>query len=224
VRPAAVAGFLLTAVATWTGRPPLSGWRLGMLVVAWLVGRLAMMFPLRGGPALSALADLVFPVLLLAIGGAIDFGYMYVRQSSLQAAADAAALASAKELQLANADEDAIKEIAKATVIGNLKDIGKGVTVDAQVSFDARTVTVNASQRPGLYILGGMAGIEEFDISAHATARVAGDMPICMLVLDDDTLGYVPEEAAETLGERLAGRQRAHLLLRGLTVHATLLA
>jgi len=157
-----------------------------------MIGRLAQwtkkLAGATGGGAMITFA-VALPVLLLAIGGAVDFGYMYVRQSSLQAAADAAALASAKELQLANADEDEIKEIAKAAVLGNLKEIAKGVTVDTQVSFGNRSVTVNASQRPGLYFLGGMAGIEEFDIAAHATARVAGDMPICMLVLEPSIQG-----------------------------------
>ncbi len=39
--PAAIAGFALTAVATWTGRPPLSGRRLAWLPAIWLAGRLA---------------------------------------------------------------------------------------------------------------------------------------------------------------------------------------
>ncbi|MDH4023658.1 MAG: NnrS family protein, partial [Gammaproteobacteria bacterium] len=39
---AAMAGFLLTAVATWTGRPPVSGATLGTLVAAWIAGRVAM--------------------------------------------------------------------------------------------------------------------------------------------------------------------------------------
>ncbi len=38
----AVGGFLLTAVANWTGRAPIQGWWLGMLVVCWIVARLAI--------------------------------------------------------------------------------------------------------------------------------------------------------------------------------------
>ncbi|MDH3511271.1 MAG: NnrS family protein [Gammaproteobacteria bacterium] len=66
---AAIAGFVLTAVATWTDRPPLSGAPLGLLVAAWLTGRGAM---LLGGllPAwLVGLLDLVFPVLLFVLVG-----------------------------------------------------------------------------------------------------------------------------------------------------------
>jgi len=66
---AAVAGFVLTAVATWTSRPPVRGAMLGLLVLSWLIGRLAMLF---GGilPATVVLvADMLFPAglfLLLA--------------------------------------------------------------------------------------------------------------------------------------------------------------
>ncbi|CAG0941523.1 hypothetical protein GPROT2_01350 [Gammaproteobacteria bacterium] len=66
---AVVAGFLLTAVATWTGRPPLRGPLLMVLVASWLLGRFAAM--IGGGlpqPWLAA-ADLAFPVLLAVLAG-----------------------------------------------------------------------------------------------------------------------------------------------------------
>jgi len=66
---AAVGGFVLTAVATWTGRPPLQGSLLGILVITWLTGRLAM--SLSGLlPALAvAVLDLSFPALLTILAG-----------------------------------------------------------------------------------------------------------------------------------------------------------
>jgi len=64
---AAIAGFLLTAVATWTGRPPVAGPLLGTLVVAWLAGRVVMLLAARLPALPVALADLAFPVLLAAI-------------------------------------------------------------------------------------------------------------------------------------------------------------
>lgn len=39
---AAIAGFLLTASATWTGTPPVSGGRLAALALLWLAGRLVV--------------------------------------------------------------------------------------------------------------------------------------------------------------------------------------
>lgn len=37
---AAIGGFLLTAVSNWTGRPPVSGVPLGILIACWILGRL----------------------------------------------------------------------------------------------------------------------------------------------------------------------------------------
>lgn len=64
---AAVAGFSLTAVATWTGRPAVSGAVLGFLLLAWLMGRAAMLWPAALPPTLSALLDLVFPLFLALV-------------------------------------------------------------------------------------------------------------------------------------------------------------
>jgi uncharacterized protein involved in response to NO len=55
----AIAGFLLTAVANWTSRPPVAGWSLAVLVAAWGLGRVAFV-----SPALSALTDTLFWLLL----------------------------------------------------------------------------------------------------------------------------------------------------------------
>lgn len=65
---AAVAGFLLTAVPSWTGSPPLKGAPLGGLVALWLAGR-AVVAPWTGAPpALAAATDLAF---LPALGVAL---------------------------------------------------------------------------------------------------------------------------------------------------------
>lgn len=43
---AIIAGFLLTAVPNWTGRPGLKGWQLIGLVLVWLLARLAWLLPI----------------------------------------------------------------------------------------------------------------------------------------------------------------------------------
>lgn len=69
---AAVAGFLLTAVPNWTGTRPVQGWRLGLLVAAWLAGR-AVVWLSAALPAPLVLAvDAAFlPLLALMQGPAI---------------------------------------------------------------------------------------------------------------------------------------------------------
>lgn len=54
---AIIAGFLLTAVQTWTGRPGLSGMRLALLVGLWLLARLGWWF---GGAPVLLLASVAF--------------------------------------------------------------------------------------------------------------------------------------------------------------------
>ncbi len=61
---AAIAGFLLTAIPSWTGRPPISGRPLAALVMLWFAGRVTCLvsawFPL----GLAAVIDLSFPFVL----------------------------------------------------------------------------------------------------------------------------------------------------------------
>lgn len=54
---AIIAGFLLTAVQTWTGRPSLSGKPLAVLVAIWLLARLMWW---SGSPLLLLLSNLLF--------------------------------------------------------------------------------------------------------------------------------------------------------------------
>ena len=61
---AAVAGFSLTAVANWTGRPAVHGMPLALLVSSWLLGRLAMIAVGWLPAGLVFLLDMLFPILL----------------------------------------------------------------------------------------------------------------------------------------------------------------
>ncbi|TNE60153.1 MAG: NnrS family protein [Alphaproteobacteria bacterium] len=68
---AVMAGFLLTAVPNWTGRLPVTGRRLLVLVLAWVAGRLAVLFSAQIGASLTALVDLSFLAL---------FGFVMARE------------------------------------------------------------------------------------------------------------------------------------------------
>jgi uncharacterized protein involved in response to NO len=64
---ATIAGFILTAVATWTDRPALQGGLVGLLVLAWLAGRLAMGFAGAMQPIWVLCIDMLFPLLLVLL-------------------------------------------------------------------------------------------------------------------------------------------------------------
>jgi uncharacterized protein involved in response to NO len=64
---AIVAGFALTAASNWTGRPPIAGGELALLVVLWLAGILAVSVSAWIGAPAAALVDLAFPAALTGV-------------------------------------------------------------------------------------------------------------------------------------------------------------
>lgn len=58
--PAAIAGFLLTAICNWTGAAPLRGWGLLVLITIWLAGRVAMWTASWWPAGIVAVLDLLF--------------------------------------------------------------------------------------------------------------------------------------------------------------------
>ncbi len=63
---AVLAGFLLTAVPNWTGRLPITGWRLAGLAAIWLAGRGAVAVSAHFPPLFTAFADMVFLIVFAA--------------------------------------------------------------------------------------------------------------------------------------------------------------
>ena len=64
---ATVAGFLLTTIPNWTGRMPLQGWPLAVLVLLWAIGRVAVLLSAVIGAPIAAVADLAFPAAFLGV-------------------------------------------------------------------------------------------------------------------------------------------------------------
>jgi len=58
--PAVVTGFLLTAIPNWTGRLPLQGGPLAVLVLAWIAGRVAVWFSSTIGAPVAGVIDVLF--------------------------------------------------------------------------------------------------------------------------------------------------------------------
>jgi len=64
---AVVAGFLLTAIPNWTGRTPIGGTKLSLLVILWICARLSALFGGVIGPVAGASFDLAFFLMLSAL-------------------------------------------------------------------------------------------------------------------------------------------------------------
>ena len=67
--PAIIAGFLLTAVPNWTGRAPVAGIALALLVLVWLLGRGAVAVSEHLDPRATVAICVAFPVILAAVIG-----------------------------------------------------------------------------------------------------------------------------------------------------------
>lgn len=67
--PAAIAGFLFTAIPTWTGRPPIRGIALLSLLVLWTLGRVTCLWSARLPWSVTAIIDPAFElaIFLLAL-------------------------------------------------------------------------------------------------------------------------------------------------------------
>jgi uncharacterized protein involved in response to NO len=64
--PAVITGFLFTAIPNWTGRLPIRGLPLQVLVVVWILGRLAVTFSQEVGWLAAMLIDASFLALVAA--------------------------------------------------------------------------------------------------------------------------------------------------------------
>ena len=64
---AIIAGFLLTAIPSWTGRPPVAGLKLVLLVLIWVSGRIVFSLSDFLTPGIVAAIDLLFPIMLAVI-------------------------------------------------------------------------------------------------------------------------------------------------------------
>lgn len=63
---AVIAGFLLTALPNWTGRPAIVGWRLALLSALWVCGRIAVITS-ASWPMAAAIVDASFLVIVAAV-------------------------------------------------------------------------------------------------------------------------------------------------------------
>ncbi len=134
-----------------------------------------------------ALAASLLAVPLIGFTGmALDYVYLYRLQSSLQSAVDSAALNSAKELGLANANNQALESVARNYVYNNLgADASlRDTEVETKTTDDHSEIKVTVSHvwEPLLlhYVMD-----EALPIKVTATAKLAGKATICMLGLDE---------------------------------------
>ncbi|MBV8565941.1 MAG: pilus assembly protein [Methylobacteriaceae bacterium] len=129
------------------------------------------------------------PLLFAGVGAAVDIAHMVAEKTKLQAVADEAALAAARELRVANANASAVAQVAadyvKANTAGN-----KAIGIATSVADGNVAVVVNLNEAVPTYVM-QLAGASSSEITAKAEARVLGGAPACLIGLDPASSGTV---------------------------------
>ena len=141
----------------------------------------------------AAIVALLTPLLIFIMGSVVNLSTAQSAHSRLQSAADSAALAAARELYMANSRPEVLKSVAYSFAMTNLGNQAEGVSIDVKIGgrSDATaaesaistevTVTLNKDFGKSLPMpdLTGVIG----ELTASATARIAGGGRICAIAL-----------------------------------------
>ncbi|HWF78347.1 MAG TPA: pilus assembly protein TadG-related protein [Caulobacteraceae bacterium] len=127
---------------------------------------------------MAVIIALVIPVLALLTCGAIDLAAVNADQHALQDAADATALAMAKQLGVASTA--GITARAQDYATAQLGQISRAdqVTVTTSVAQSSVTVAISG-KRPSFF--GNLFPPGGWSLSAQATASSVGELPLCVL-------------------------------------------
>lgn len=124
---------------------------------------------------------------LFTVGGAaMDYASLSQTRNQLQAAADAAALAGAKEFRLGNANISIVTQVANnyaSQALASAGVLNGNASIAPSVDTSAKTVTVAINAIQPAYIM-QMLGSEFVKVQVSATAKVTGGAPICVIGLD----------------------------------------
>jgi Flp pilus assembly protein TadG len=142
----------------------------------------------------SVMFALMIPVVMGAAGIGVDYVRAAAMRTKMQAVADAAAVSSARELQMAKSDPDKIAAIATSYVASQLPD------VSVQTKVDAEALTVQVVLQKDLALtLAGTVWRGDIHLKAAATAKMTSGLPLCLVGLDTKAAGTIKLEESALL-------------------------
>jgi len=124
-------------------------------------------------------------VLAVAGGGAMDYAKLLSVRQDMQAAADAAALAAARELYVMKGSDAHVRAVAESMVASTLAvdDAINSYKTDAKIDRNRDTVTTNITSKPQVYF-SSLVGVSDPTVSVNATAQILGSGRICVIALE----------------------------------------
>jgi hypothetical protein len=162
----------------------------------------------QGGAAMMAFA-LAVPTLLAGMGLAVDYAYLSRGRAGLQSAADSAALNAARELIISEPTLARVQVIAKRTVDSILSEAGKpgkpgNWFVSSALTDSNKSVVVEISRpmKPIFAKVYAMLGLAQdpLVVTASATARLAHNSKLCMVLTESTGAALVLERNARLTG------------------------
>lgn len=140
---------------------------------------------------MAVTSAIIFGALIALVATTIDISGKTSNHRELQAVADAAALAAAREMAVSAADQVRVQSVASSYVDANWK--GSTATTHAILDLKESTITVNVSaQSSSATILKRES--KDTSISAIAVAEVSGGGNVCLIglsVQDQGTLNLM---------------------------------
>lgn len=150
--------------------------RLTEKITAFLVHR-------RGALAVSF--AIAAPALMIVVGMATDYAFMVRYRTELQAVADAAAIAGAREMTLAQSDASQVDAVVASYIAVNGKKRGGTITTTTQVNSQDASVNVSLSELWTPFFLHFVdSGVTP--IVVNATAKTVGAQKVCVIGLDEN--------------------------------------
>ena len=152
------------------------------------------------------------PLLLMAAGTAVDYALHLNLTSRAQATADAAAIAGAKALSMADATEESVSAVVGAVVRAYMQ---KGATAAGDLGFTSSTEIINQPGKPlqvavklsgtSHSLFAAPFGLGNWPILMSSVAEVIGSPNVCVLALDDTAMGTIfLQKQARVIGQNCA--------------------
>jgi hypothetical protein len=146
--------------------------------------------------AVATIMALALPLLVIMVGFGLDLALLIQKRNRLQDTIDAATLAAAKELSLADFSRDNVAALVEASVKTMIRTHYANddlPTLQSSVSSDPIEVRVTATDavRP---LFGLTANLLPKQLVIEATARIIGHPNICVLALDPSAPGTLSLE------------------------------
>ena len=180
--------------------------------------------------SLAVIGAIMIMVLFSAAGLAVDYGSIVAQKNNLQGAADTAALAAAKELQISSTKDSQAIVVATQIFKANMGKYSDIATINVEISRKPLSVTVKVNQ-PFTKLL--MDWSDGNGVSATSIAQVHSSTSLCVLSLakkygDKAVPGIILRQQAKLTANDCAvysnaKKKKSIVVLGGATIRAQLI-